>query len=159
MVNKEVAGGEEGFYNVIDWRSWKLARIARSTLSAKSQAASEAADALLFTNTFWSLIWRPWQPLDRVETAQLPNSPKLVVDAKALYDLLIRPEVQANSGTDKRTTIEVLVTQDKLSCCQAKTLWTSSERQYADGLTKDIQRLCSPTLGGPTSQPHDEVEK
>ena len=137
MVNKDVANGEEGHYNVIDWRSWKLARVARSTLSAESQAASEAADALLFTNTFWSLLWRPWQPLDRVETARLAHSPKLVVDAKALYDMLIRTEVQATSGTDKRTAIEVLVTQDKLNCCMGKTLWTSSERQYADGLTKD----------------------
>ena len=63
-------------------------------------------------------------------------APKLVIDAKALYDLLIRPEVQANSGTDKRTTIEVLVTQDKLACCGAETNWVSSEQQYADGLTK-----------------------
>ena len=59
-----------------------------------------------------------------------------MVDAKALYDMLIRPDVQATSGSDKRTTIEVLVTQDKLSCCGADTLWVSSERQYSDGLTK-----------------------
>ena len=32
--------------------------------------------------------------------------------------------------------IEVLVTQDKLSCCGATTMWVSSERQYSDGLTK-----------------------
>lgn len=63
--------------------------------------------------------------------------PKLVVDAKALYDLLMKPEVQAASGSDKRTTIEVLVTQDKLACCNGKTMWVSSELQYADGLTKD----------------------
>ena len=44
---------------------------------------------------------------------------KLVVDAKALYDLLIKEEVQAGTGADKRTTIEVLVTQDKLKCCGA----------------------------------------
>jgi hypothetical protein len=136
MVNKNVAEGTEGYYNILDWRSWKLARIARSTLAAESQAASEAADALLFTCTFWNLVWKPWLPLDRLETAKIYNNPKLVVDAKALYDMLIRPDVQATSGSDKRTTIEVLVTQDKLSCCGADTLWVSSERQYSDGLTK-----------------------
>ena len=62
--------------------------------------------------------------------------PALIVDAKALYDLLSKPEVQANSGTDKRTTIEVLVTRDKSACCGSKTRWVSSEQQYADGLTK-----------------------
>jgi hypothetical protein len=38
--------------------------------------------------------------------------------------------------TDKRTTIEVLVTQDKLACSGSTTKWVSSEQQYADGLTK-----------------------
>ena len=135
MVHKDVTSGIEGHYNVVDWRSWKLARVARSTLSAESQAASEAADALLFASTFWNLVWKPWAPLDNLKTARLENSPRLVVDAKALYDLLIK-EVQAANNTDKRTAIEVLVTQDKLGCCSAKTMWVSSELQYADGLTK-----------------------
>jgi len=26
IVNNKVAEGEEGWYNVLDWRSWKLAR-------------------------------------------------------------------------------------------------------------------------------------
>ena len=65
MVDKSVANGDQGHYNVLDWRSWELARVSRSTLSAESQAASEAADSLLFTTTFWNLIWRPWLPLDQ----------------------------------------------------------------------------------------------
>ena len=137
IVNNKVAEGEEGWYNVLDWRSWKLARVARSTLSAESQGASEAADALLFTSTFWNLVWSPWLPLDDVATAKLSGFPKLVVDAKGLYDLLIKEEVQAGTGSDKRTTIEVLVTQDKLKCCGARTSWVSSDLQYADGLTKE----------------------
>ena len=136
MTNKKVADGMEGHYNIIDWRSWKLARVARSTLSAESQAASEAADALLFATTFWNLIWQPWLPWDKLTTAQIPVQPRLVIDAKALYDLLIKEEVQAANNTDKRTAIEVLVTQDKLKCCDALTMWVSSELQYADGLTK-----------------------
>lgn len=136
MVNRQVAEGAEGHYNVLDWRSWKLARIARSTLSAEGQAASEAADSLLFTTTFWNLLWNPWLPLDAPTTAKMSVEPNLIVDAKALYDLLVRPEVQATSGTDKRTMVEVLVTQDKLKCAGANTRWTSSETQYADGMTK-----------------------
>ena len=49
---------------------------------------------------------------------------------------MTKTEVQAGSNTDKRTAIEVLVSQDKLLCCNASTLWVSSELQYADGLTK-----------------------
>ena len=137
MVSKEVANGMAGHYVIVDWRSWKLQRVARSTLCAESQAASEAADALLYTVTFWNLVWQPWLGLDTQEVTKMPLQPRLVVDAKALYDLLVKPEVQASSGSDKRTTIEVLVTQDKLACCGGKTMWVSSELQYADGLTKD----------------------
>ena len=136
MTHRDVTSGGEGHYNIVDWRSWKLARVSRSTLAAESQAASEAADALLFATTFWRLIWSPWLPLDDIRTAQIPNQPKLVVDAKALFDMLVREEIQAGSSTDKRTAIEVLVTQDKLRCCNATTMWVSSELQYSDGLTK-----------------------
>ena len=85
--------------HVLDWRSWKLLRVARSTLSAESQGASEAADALLFASTFWNFIWFCWRVLDNVDTAKLPNAPRLVVDAKALCDLLIKEEVQAGTGS------------------------------------------------------------
>ena len=128
MVDKTVAKGEQGHYNVLDWRPWKLARVSRSTLAAESRAASEAADSLLF--------WRPWLPLDDLNTPKMKEEPHLIVDAKALYDLLSKREVQANSGSDKRTTIEVLVTQDKSACSGSTTRWVSSEQQYADGLTK-----------------------
>eukprot|EP00435_Cladocopium_sp_Y103_P069297 s223_g33.t1 len=138
MTSRGVAqDGAEGNYVVLDWRSWKLARVARSTLSAESQAASEAADSLLYVSTFWNLIWAPWKKLEAVETAKAQNESKLVIDAKALFDMLIKEEIQATSTSDKRTTIEVLVTQDKLSCANGKTSWASSELQYADGLTKE----------------------
>ena len=138
MCHKDVANGKcEGHYNVIDWRSWKLPRVSRSTLSAESQAASEAADSLMYTSLFWNLIFKALMPLDSVSTGHLRNSPKLIVDAKALYDVLVKDEIQAATGADKRTTIEALVCRDKLSCCNGKVMWVSSELQYADGLTKD----------------------
>ena len=89
MTHRDVTSGGKGHYNIVDWRSWKLARVSRSTLAAESQAASDAADALLFAVTFWRLIWSPWLPLDDIRTAQIPNQPKLVVDAKALFDMLV----------------------------------------------------------------------
>ena len=145
MCHKDVADGKcEAHYNVLDWRSWKLPRVARSTLSAESQAASEAADSLMYTSLFWNMIFRALLPLDSVETGRLANSPKLIVDAKALYDILVKEEIQAATGADKRTTIEALVCRDKLACCNGKVMWVSSELQYADGLTKDA---AAPLLG------------
>eukprot|EP00435_Cladocopium_sp_Y103_P030266 s1779_g7.t1 len=51
--------------------------------------------------------------------------------------MLIKEEIQATSTSDKRTTIEVLVTKDKLECANGKTSCVSSELQFADGLTKE----------------------
>ena len=147
MVNKEIIAGAEGRYNLIDWRSWKLARVARSSLSAESQATAEAADALLFTCLFWRLIFHPGLPLDQDTSAQLLHPPSHVVDAKALYDLLIKDEIQAALGSDKRTAVETLVAQDKLKVCKAQVKWVSSEKQYADGMTKsDASQLLADRL-------------
>ena len=147
MVNKSVTDGEEGRYNLIDWRSWKLARVARSSLSAESQATAEAADALLFTCLFWKLIFNPGLPIDLDTSSQLLHPPAHVIDAKALYDLLIKDEIQAALGSDKRTAVETLVAQDKLRVCKAKVRWVSSEKQYADGMTKsDASQLLADRL-------------
>ena len=147
MVNRTVTEGEEEKYNLIDWRSWKLARVARSSLSAESQATAEAADALLFTCLFWRLIFNPDLPIDHDASAQLQHPPAHVVDAKALYDLLIKDEIQAALGSDKRTAVETLVAQDKLRVCKAQIKWVSSEKQYADGMTKsDAAQLLADRL-------------
>jgi len=121
----------------VDWRSWKLPRVARSSLAAESQAASEASDALLYAAVFWKLIWSPHLALEDSHTPKLAHSPRLIVDAKALYDLLTKQDLQTASQTDKQTSIEVLVTRDKLACTGATTSWVSSELQYADGMTKN----------------------
>lgn len=136
MTNKSIKDGKAVPYCLVDWRSWKLPRVARSSLSAEAQAASETADAMMYNITFWQLIWHPTLAIDDITACQLPNKPCIVTDAKALYDLLTKQELQPNSGADKRTSVELLVTQDKLKCMQAETKWVSSELQFADGMTK-----------------------
>ena len=137
LVHHSVTTGQEGGYHLVDWRSWKLPRVARSSLAAQSQAASEASDALLYAAVFWKLIWSPYLALENSRTPKLAHSPRLIVDAKALYDLLTKQDLQTASQTDKQINIEVLVTRDKLACTGATTSWVSSELQYADGMTKN----------------------
>ena len=136
MTHKSIKDGAAVPYCLVDWRSWKLPRVVRSSLSAEAQAASETADAMMYNITFWQLIWHPTLAIDDMTACQLPHKPCIVTDAKALYDLLTKQELQPNSGADKRTSVELLVTQDKLKCMQAETKWVSSELQYADGMTK-----------------------
>lgn len=84
LIHHSVTTGQEGGYHLIDWRSWKLPRVVRSSLAAESQAASEASDALLYATVFWRLIWSPHFVLEDNHTPKLQHNPRLIVDAKAL---------------------------------------------------------------------------
>ena len=128
--------GAAGRYQILDWRSYKLARVARSTLAAESQAAGEAADSHLFAATFLKAMTVPDYQFDNEGAFAWFNASALIVDAKALYDVLHRDELQVSSGSDKRTHLEILTTKDKLRESISHVRWVSSERQYADGLTK-----------------------
>ena len=159
LVLLSVTTGQEGGYHLVDWRSWKLPRVARSSLAAESQAASEASDALLYAAVFWKLIWSPHLALEDSHTPKLAHSPRLIVDAKALYDLLTKQDLQTASQTDKQTSIEVLVTRDKLACTGASTSWVSSELQYADGMTKNhSSELTSSTTSNTRYMPEARPE-
>ena len=62
LVPKGVFEGEEHPYHVVDWRSAKLPRIARSSLSAEAQAAGQAVDAVDNLCVFWSHMLEPEKP-------------------------------------------------------------------------------------------------
>ena len=125
-------------YAVMDWRSFKLHRVAKSSLCAETQAAADAADALEFVKTFWSLLDKPdISPLDISLRTKHPSA--LVVDAKALYDA-IHKEAPLQGAANKRTGIELLVLRQTLTNTSSIVRWVSSERQIADGLTKTSAR-------------------
>ena len=52
LVSKDVFDGTEGAYHIIDWRSSKLPRVARSSLGAEAQSASQACDNMDFVCRF-----------------------------------------------------------------------------------------------------------
>ena len=53
LVPQATFDGEERPYHLLDWKSSKLPRIARSSLGAESQAAGQAVDAVDFCSRFW----------------------------------------------------------------------------------------------------------
>ncbi|CAJ1433599.1 unnamed protein product, partial [Effrenium voratum] len=113
MHKDAIEKGFESEYHILDWRSFRLPRVARSTLAAESQAAAEAADALTFAPArYISLLMNPNLKHGDPMLGVMNTPATLAVDAKALYDLLEKREVQASLGSDKRTAIEVIVTKD-----------------------------------------------
>ena len=105
MTHKSIKDGAAVPYLLVDWRSWKLPRMPRSSLSAEAQAASETADAMMYNITFWQLIWHPTPASDDITACQLRNKPCIVTDAKALYDLLTKQELQPNSAWSRQTNV------------------------------------------------------
>lgn len=134
LTHKKALQGEQTDYNIMSWRSFKLPRVCRSSLSAEAQACSVAVDEMMLLRTMLSLMLDPRQDPKDPATARWVGEAAVVVDAKALYDALKRPGF--NSQHDKRTGIEIICIQEELERQAAKVRWVSSEVMLADGLTK-----------------------
>ena len=124
---------------MIDWRSSKLPRVARSSLGAEAQSASQACDNMDFVCRYYQHLLEPNEPLVNILNKPSPLEPTLITDAKALYDSYHR-ESLSSGLTDKRTGLEIKVLREGLEALGGKLKWISSERQYADSLTKEATR-------------------
>ena len=131
--------GPEGAYHIVDWKSQKTPRVARSSLGAEAQAGGQACDALEHVCVFWSCLHDPRQKLKDLLDCKSPLAPTMVTDAKALYDSFHR-EGYSNSVVDKRVSLEVRVMKERLLALGGNLRWMSSERQLADGLMKEAAR-------------------
>ena len=139
LTSKDVFDGTEGAYHIIDWRSSKLPRVARSSLGAEAQSASQACDNMDFVCRFYQHLLEPNEPLANILHKPSPLGSTLVTDAKALYDSYYR-ESLSSGLTDKRTGLEIKVLREGLESLGGRLKWISSERQYADSLTKEGTR-------------------
>ena len=111
LAPKEILDDETTNYIILDWRSFRLPRVSRSSLNVESQACAAAMDSLEYTRTLIQGY------LNADYTLQSPgewviSKTALVVDAKVLYNS-IRAEVPQLSG-DKRTKIKVMIVKEKI---------------------------------------------
>ena len=134
LTSKEILAGKTVPYSVLSWRSSKLQRVCRSSLSAEAQSCSQAVDELAMIRTMIALTLDYTKDPRRDETAASCGKGVIVTDAKALFDSLRKPNF--SSSQDKRTAIEVLCIQDEIRRQKLELRWVSSERMLADGLTK-----------------------
>ena len=139
LAPKKILETEEDFYHILDWRSLKLPRIARSSLAAEAQAAACASDATEFACRYFEYLGSPTVPLGELLKLRSSLDPVLVTDAKALFDSYHR-EGLVSSVTDRRISLEIRVVKEQMESLGGSLRWVSSERQLADGLTKDTAR-------------------
>ena len=64
----------------------------------------------------------------------------VVIDAKSLYDILLKKELNSSGAglKDKYSTLEVLCLLESLEKMKTEVRWVHSEAQVADGLTKPL---------------------
>ena len=99
MVHRSYLQGKKGFVNPISWRSHKLVRVARSSLSAEVQAMAEGEQELMFARAEWSeLLGRPLDLLHpERSTQQVPAA--IITDAKSVYDCVSKGDTTSfNEG-------------------------------------------------------------
>ena len=81
-ANKKLLEGERMRYTTLAWRSFKLDRVCRSSLSAESQACATATGELMITKLFYSLMLDPDQDLRSGETVKKAGQSAVVIDAR-----------------------------------------------------------------------------
>ena len=96
-------------------------------------------DALEMACRYWEHLIHPELQLAELIGLKSSLHPVMVTDAKALYDSFHRDTIN-NAAVDKRTSLEVRVTKEQLTALGGNFRWVSSERQFADGLTKESAR-------------------
>jgi hypothetical protein len=117
----------------IDYKSIKLRRYARSSLSAETQAACEAEEALHWTKTMWSLLIFPSLVLRDVAEMEMPLG-VLITDSKGLDDSSVT-KAAGLGMTEKRAASEAALLSQNIT--GSNTIWwTNGHQQIADGLTK-----------------------
>ena len=126
--------------NVISWKSGKLPRVARSSLSAEVQSYSIAEEDLMYCRLEWLKMCGHDIPMHDPASIVQKSKGVMVTDARSLYDV-IRKGTQTTSGfglKEKYSALEIMSVFQRLAKCQTETRWVHSEAQLADSLTKHV---------------------
>eukprot|EP00439_Symbiodinium_sp_Y106_P076064 s1070_g15.t1 len=123
---------------VASWRSNKLARVARSSLAAEAQALSELEQEAMYARLTWSELLGGTGDPDRPVASAAKVNATLVIDSKAMYDVLEKGEIasSAYSLKDKYTALELQSISQHLTEQGTNLQWCDSDHQAADRMTK-----------------------
>ena len=124
----------------ISWHSRRYPRVARSSGSAETQAATQAQEETEFIRLLWLEIVQGGyddtiidQEISKVEGC-------LIIDAKGVFDAFHRSESAALSMQDKRSVVEGLALGEAIGRTRTLLRWCHSKANGADALTKTDNR-------------------
>eukprot|EP00439_Symbiodinium_sp_Y106_P039379 s882_g4.t2 len=136
LMNPEEVRQGFGKVNPITWRSGKLHRVARSSLSAETQALADLDGELMFARLMWSEMLGHRVDL-KVKEQWIREVPAvMVIDARALYDALERGDLTIANMKDKYSALESLALAQNISKALASsgrtatTSWQMDSRSF-----------------------------
>ena len=109
MGHHSVLKGNKVPTSTLPWKSFKLARVCRSSLAAECQALSTGLDELLLVKNFITHLQTPHLNLKEVQKRATGNC-AVVTDCKSLFDGLKRENIQ--QAAHKRVALECLVAKE-----------------------------------------------
>eukprot|EP00971_Amphidinium_carterae_P058184 1150850-Amphidinium_carterae.2 len=136
-THQDMLTGKECNMSCVSWKSWKLKRRARSSLSAEIQALSDGVDDLQYTRLFWHALTHPvGLNLREVDNILSQTRSFAITDCRSLYDSVNQQESSTLGLSEKRSAIEVLALRETIKPANIELRWVHSGRQLADYLTK-----------------------
>ena len=124
--------------NMISWKSGRLPRIARSSLSAEIQAFSIAEEELMYVRLQWSEMMGYSIPYRNPGELLRKTTGVMVTDSKSLFDVVCKG-AHNTSGLglkEKYSVLDMLSVLQRLQMGGTITRWVHSEAQLADAMTK-----------------------
>ena len=136
----DMVKGKRSPLTLISWRSCRLPRKARSSLAAEAQAMAEADQELVFIRLAWAEFCALEIDLKVPESAVSKIPGVVVTDAKALFDILLKRDLNSAGVVlkDKYSALEILCLLESLEKMQTTVRRVHSDAQLADHLTKPL---------------------
>ena len=138
LVHRSFLTGEKGIVNPIAWKSGKLARVAKSSLSAEIQALDDGEQELMYIRAEWNELLGRGLDLRSPENSTAQVAAAMVVDAKSVYDAVQKGDGAAAgfSLKEKYAALTLMAVVEQLHRQNTPLLWVASDVQLADAFTK-----------------------
>ena len=135
---------EGGIAVLVEWRTHRVKRKCKSTLTAETISMEAATDAGLHTRQLLAeMLYEKYQPGKSGDLDPFLNRMIAITDCKSLHDCLVKDGPQ-NSLSEKRLAVDIAGLQDVAAEFDeenpsATFKWIPGVNQLADGMTKKMQ--------------------
>ena len=139
-TERSLLDGSAAFCCSISWQSRRCPRVARSSGSAETQAATQAQEGTEFIRLLWLEIVQGgyYDTIIGQEISKVGGC--LIIDAKGVFDAIHRIGSAAHSMQEKRLAVEGLALREAIGRTRTLLRWCHSEANVADALTKADNR-------------------